>query len=147
VIETKTMKEHMGIMLFPARMGVILSSLFALVALSLAAIGLYGIVSYSVARRSREVGIRMSLGAEPHRVVQEIVQDGMVLVSVGAAVGLVLALVGARVLRSLLFGIGALDPVTFTGVPAVLLAIALAATYLPARRASRVDPVRALKAE
>jgi predicted permease len=147
VVETKTMNEHLGIMLFPARMGVLLSSLFAIVALCLATIGIYGVVSYTVARKSREVGIRMSLGAEPARVVREVVRSGMGLAAVGTGIGLVLALVGARVLQSLLFGVGAFDPVTFVGVPVALLAVALFAAYLPARRASRVDPVRALKAE
>lgn len=147
VVETKTMEEHLGIMLFPARIGTLLSSLFAIVALALASIGLYGVVSYAVARKSREVGIRMSLGAEPGRVVKEIVREGMILAIVGAGIGMVLALAGAQVLRSLLFGVSAFDPVTFGAVPAVLLAIALASAYLPARRASRVDPVRALKAE
>jgi putative ABC transport system permease protein len=147
VVETKTMDEHMGIMLLPARLGVILSSLFAIVALCLAIIGIYGVVSYAVARKSREVGIRMSLGAEPGRVVQEIVRDGMGPAIVGAGIGLALALAGARVLQSLLFGVGAFDPLTFMAVPVGLLIVSLGAAYLPARRASRVDPVRALKAE
>jgi predicted permease len=147
VVENKTMEEHLGIMLFPARMGTLLSSLFAVVAMVLASIGLYGIVSYSVARRKREVGIRMSLGAEPGRVVREILRSGMALAFVGAGVGLALALVGARVLQSLLFGVTAFDLVTFLMVPSGLLLLALVAAYLPARRASKVDPVRALKAE
>ena len=147
VVETKTMDEHLGIMLLPARLGTLLTSLFAMVALCLATIGLYGIVSYAVARKSREVGIKMSLGAEPGRVVREVVREGMNLALVGAGVGMVLALAGARLLRSLLFGVGTLDPVTFGVVPVVLLTIALGASYLPARRASRIDPVRALKAE
>ena len=147
VVENKTMDEHLGIMLFPERLGTILTSLFAVVALCLATIGLYGIVSYAVARRSREVGLRMSLGAEPGRVVWEVVREGMTLALVGAAVGLALAVAGAQMLRSLLFGVAALDPITFGAVPAVLLAVALVASYLPARRASRIDPVRALKAE
>ena len=147
VVETKTMDEHLGIMLFPARMGTLLTSLFAVVALVLSSIGLFGIVSYSVARKSREVGIRMSLGAEPNRVVYEIVREGMILALVGTVVGLVLTVAGARVLSSLLFGVSAFDPLTFGGVPLLLLVIALGAAYIPARRASRVDPVRALKAE
>jgi predicted permease len=147
VVETKTMEEHLGIMLLPARLGTLLTSLFAVVALCLATIGLYGIVSYAVARRSREVGIRMSLGAEPRRVVWEIVREGMGLAVVGAAIGLLLAFAGAQVLSSLLFGVGAFDPITFGSVPVILLAVALAAAYLPARRASRVNPVKALKAE
>jgi predicted permease len=147
VVENKTMDEHLGVMLFPARIGTLLSSLFAIVAMILASIGLYGIVSYSVARRRREVGIRMSLGAEPKRVVREILGSGMVLAGVGAAVGLILALVGSQVLQSLLFGVEAFDLVTFLLVPTGLLFVALVAAYLPARRASKVDPVRALKAE
>ena len=93
------------------------------------------------------MGIRMSLGAAPGTVVAQMVREGMILVGVGTGVGLVLALAGAQLLRSLLFGVNAFDPVTFGAVPVVLLAIALLASYLPARRASRVDPVRALKAE
>jgi predicted permease len=147
VIETKTMEEHLGVMLMPARLGALLSSLFAIVALALASIGLYGVVNYAVSRRSREMGIRMSLGAAPGKVAGQVVQEGMLLVGVGIGVGLLLALAGAQVLRSLLFGVGAVDPATFVTVPAVLLLVTLLAAYLPARRASRVDPVRALKAE
>jgi len=147
VMETKTMDDHLGIMLMPARLGALLSSLFAMVALALASIGLYGVVSYAVSRRSREMGIRMSLGAAPGKVVSQVVREGMVLVGVGTGAGLILALAGAQVLRSLLFGVEAVDPVTFVSVPAVLLVVTLVAAYLPARRASRVDPVRALKAE
>ena len=124
-----------------------MASLFAMVALALASIGLYGVVSYAVSRRSREMGIRRSLGAAPGTVVLQVVREGMVLVGVGTGVGLALALAGARVLRSLLYGVGPLDPLTFAGVPVLLLAVTLAAAYVPARKASRVDPVRALKAE
>jgi ABC-type antimicrobial peptide transport system permease subunit len=147
VVESKTMDEHLGIMLLPARLGTLLTSLFAIVAMTLAGIGLYGTVSYAVARRSREVGIRMSLGAEPARVVRGIVWEGMALAIVGAGVGLLLAFAGARLLESLLFGVSAFDPLTFGVVPLALLGLALGSAYLPARRASRVDPVRALKAE
>ncbi len=147
VVETRTMDQHLGIMLMPARLGALLSATFALVALALATIGLYGVVSYAVARRTREMGIRMSLGAAPGAVVRQVVREGMTLACAGAAVGLLLALAGAQVLRSLLFGVGAVDPLTFATVPALLLAVALAAAWVPARRASRIDPVRALKAE
>jgi predicted permease len=147
VVESKTMEEHLGVQLMPARLGALMASLFAAVALALASIGLYGVVSYAVSRRSREMGIRMSLGAAPRTVVRQVVREGMVLVGVGVGVGLALALAGAQVLRTLLYGVGALDPVTFVGVPIVLLTVTLAAAWVPARRASRVDPVRALKAE
>jgi len=141
------LERHLGVQLMPARLGALLASVFALVALGLASIGLYGVVSYAVSRRSREMGIRMSLGAAPGKVVSQVVREGMALVGIGAGLGVALSLVGAQVLRSLLFGVGALDPVTFIGVPLFLLSVTLAAAYLPARRASRVDPVRALKAE
>jgi putative ABC transport system permease protein len=141
------METHMGVMLMPAQLGALLAALFAFVALTLASIGLYGVVSYAVSRRSREMGIRMSLGATPGTVVGQMVREGMILVGVGTGVGLVLALAGAQLLRSLLFGVGAIDPVTFMAVPTLLLTVTLVAAYVPARRASRVDPVRALKAE
>ncbi len=147
VMESKTMDEHLGIMLMPARLGALLAGAFAAVALALACIGLYGVVSYAVASRSREMGIRMSLGAEPGRVLAHVVREGMTLAATGAVVGLVLALVGAQVLRALLFGVGTLDPVTFVGVPTLLLGVALAAAWLPARRVTRVDPVSVLKVE
>jgi putative ABC transport system permease protein len=147
VMEAKTMEEHLGVQLMPARLGALMAVLFASVSLALASIGLYGVVSFAVSRRSREMGIRMSLGAAPGAVVAQVVKEGMILAGVGALVGLGLALAGARVMQSLLFGVGALDPMTFVGVPALLLLVTLAAAYVPARRASRVDPVRALKAE
>lgn len=147
VMESKTLERHLGVQLMPARLGALLASVFAIVALALASIGLYGVVSYAVSRRGREMGIRMSLGAAPGAVARQVVREGMVLVGVGVGLGLAMALAGAQILRSLLYGVGALDPVTFIGVPVILLAVTLAAAYLPARRASRVDPVRALKAE
>jgi putative ABC transport system permease protein len=147
VMEAKTMEEHLGVQLMPARLGALMAVLFASVALALASIGLYGVVSYAVSRRSREMGIRMSLGAAPGAVVRQVVEEGMILACVGALVGLGLALAGTQVMQSLLFGVGSLDPATFLGVPALLLAVTLVASYIPARRASRVDPVRALKAE
>jgi predicted permease len=147
VVETKTVEEHFGVMLLPARLGSLLSALFAVVALALAAIGLYGVVSYAVARRTREVGIRMSLGADAGQVVRQMVREGMGLAGTGVLVGLALAFLGARILRSLLFQVQATDPLTFLVGPAILLGLALLSSWLPARRASRVDPVRALKAD
>jgi len=146
VVESKTMEEHLGVMLMPARLGALLASAFAAVALTLACIGLYGVVSYAVARRNREMGIRMSLGAAPGTVVGQMVREGMRLAIVGAALGLILALAGAQVLRSFLFGVGTLDASTFIGVPVLLMGVALAAAWVPARRATRVDPVSVLKA-
>ncbi len=147
IIESKTMKEHLSVMLIPARLSAFLSTLFGALAVGLAVIGLYGVVSYAVAQRRREMGIRMSLGATRRSVVGLAVGGGMKLVALGGIIGLSLAFLATRVLRGFLFGIAPLDPVVFLAVPTVLGVVALLAAYLPARRASRVDPVRALKAE
>ena len=147
LVETTTMERHLGVQLFARRLGATVSVVLAALALVLASIGLYGVVSYAVARRSREVGIRMSLGAQPGGVVRQLLWEGMSLVAVGGVIGLGLAMVGAQLLGSLLFGIRTMDPVTFLVVPAILLAVAGLAAYVPARRASRVDPVWALRAE
>ncbi len=147
VWESKTMARHLGIMLLPARLSALLLSAFAVVALALASIGLYGIVSYSVSQRSREVGIRMSLGADGGSVVGMLMGDGLKLVGIGAAFGVVASLAATPALASLLFGVEARDVVSFVVMPLVLIFVATLAAYVPARRASRIDPVRALKAE
>jgi len=113
----------------------------------LAGIGLYGTVSYSVAQRSREVGIRLSLGAGRGAVVGLLLWGGLRVVLLGGAAGLGLALVLGRLLQGLLFGVQAFDPITFAAVPFFLIAVAILAAYVPARRAGRVDPAAALKAE
>ncbi len=132
---------------FPVRLIAFLWVGFATLALALASIGLYGLVSYAQARRTREVGIRMSLGADSRSVVALLVRSGMKLVAIGSAIGLVLALVMGRVLSGLLYGVGSSDPVALTGVVLLLLAVAFVAAWVPARRASRVDPVQALRSE
>jgi ABC-type antimicrobial peptide transport system permease subunit len=147
VWEAKTMEEHLAIVLLPARLSAILLVVFAVLALTLASIGLYGVVSYAVSQRTREMGIRMSLGADAGTVIRMLTGSGMKLVAVGGVLGLALALLVARLLSQLLFGVGAFDPVTFVAVPALLGGVALLAAYFPARRASRVDPVSALRAE
>ncbi len=145
--ETKTMERHLGIMLLPARLSALILSAFAVLALVLATIGLYGIVSYAVSRRTREVGIRMSLGADGGQVIRMLMGGGLKLVAVGSAIGLAIAFAAARLLAGLLFNVSALDPVTFLLVPLVLGAAAMFAAYIPARRASRVDPASALRTE
>jgi len=147
VWEAKTMEEHLAIVLLPARLSAILLAVFAALALTLASVGLYGVVSYAVAQRTREMGIRMSLGADAGKVIRMLTASGMKLVAIGGVVGLGLALLAGRLLSQLLFGVGALDLVTFIAVPALLAIVALLAAYFPARRASRVDPVSALRAE
>lgn len=120
---------------------------FAFLALLLAAIGIYGLVSYAVEQRTRETGVRIALGARPRDVLGRVVGEGLGLAGLGAVVGLAGAWALGRVLSSFLFGVDATDPLTFSGVSALVILVALAASYLPARRAARVDPVEALRGE
>ena len=145
VMEAKTMEEHIGVMLFPARMAALLLGFFGVVALLLATIGLYGIVSFAVSRRTREVGIRMSLGADQSAVIGMVLRGALGVVIVGGLVGLAIAIGLAQVIRQFLFGIGPGDPLTLVGVPILLFGVAALAAYLPGRRASQVNPVEALR--
>jgi putative ABC transport system permease protein len=115
--------------------------------MGLAVLGVYGVVRYAVARRLREAAIRLSVGAEPSDLVRLLAGQGLLLVLIGDGIGLALGLVGSRVLGSFLFGISALDPVTFVAVPVVLALVGLLASYLPARRATRLDPSLLLRRE
>ena len=145
VFQTKTMDRHLVLMQFPQQLSAFILSAFGVLALALAAIGLYGVVSHDVSQRTQEIGIRMALGADRTRVVRLLVAGDLRLVVVGGALGLVLALAAARLLGGLPFEVDTLDPLTFVGVPLVLAAAALLAAWLPARRASRVNPVTALR--
>ena len=120
---------------------------FAAVAVLLAGLGVYGVVAFSVSRRTREVGVRLAVGAAPEQVVRLFVGEGLVQVAAGVAAGLVGALALSRLLDGLLYGVAARDPRTVAAVSAILLAVGLVATWLPARRAARVDPVASLRAE
>ena len=122
-------------------------SIFAGVGLFLAAIGLYGVLAYSVARRTREIGIRMALGAQIADVIRLILNQGLVLVAVGGVIGMAVALATGRVLRAFLFGVSSSDPLTFVAVTVLLAAVALLACWLPARRATRINPTESLRYE
>ena len=108
---------------------------------------MYGVISQSVAQRVPEIGIRVALGASPGQMLRLVLREGLLLASIGLAIGLAAALAGTRLLSSLLFGVEATDPLTFVVVSLALVVVALLATYLPARRAMRIDPVVALRAE
>ena len=129
------------------RLAVVLISVFAGSALLLAAVGIYGVMSYAVAQRTQEIGIRMALGAERRQVLHMVLRSGATLAVLGVAIGLVTAFGLARLMTSLLFQTSAADPPTFSVVPLLLAAVALVACYLPALRATRVDPMVALRYE
>jgi ABC-type antimicrobial peptide transport system permease subunit len=124
-----------------------LSEAFGVLAMLLASIGLYGIMAYTVARRTRDIGIRLALGAEPGNVLWQVLRETLLLVAIGIAIGLPLALGGTHFVRSMLYGLGFADPVAILCAAAVLTAVAALAAFLPARRASQVDPMIALRYE
>jgi putative ABC transport system permease protein len=140
-----TMNNVFDQALWAPRMGALLLAIFGGLALALASIGVYGVMSYSVSQRTRELGIRLALGATIGEVRGMVLRQGLLLTIVGIAVGTASAVVLARLVSDLLYGISAIDPLTFTLIPAALLAVAALAIYIPARRASRVDPVVALR--
>jgi putative ABC transport system permease protein len=144
---TQTFEELLGKSVAPRRFNMMLLGIFAAVALVLAAVGLYGVMSYSVSWRIHEIGIRMALGADRSHVLRLVVRQGMTLTLIGLVLGLAGAFGLSRVLRSLLFEVSPSDPLTFAGVSFVLLIVALLACLVPARRATRVDPIVALRTE
>ena len=129
------------------RFGASLLSLLAGIALFLASVGIYGLVAETVSARTREIGVRMALGAAPADIVRRVLQRGMALAAAGLVAGLLVAFALSRLLSSLLFGVGAGDPVTYGAVSLLLFLVAAAACWLPARRATRIDPTVALRSE
>jgi predicted permease len=143
----RTMEEWVSTNAAQPRLNAILLGVFASVALLIAALGVYGMLAYSVNQRTREIGLRMALGAQPASVMRLVIGEGMKVGIVGIAVGLLGALATGRALVSLVYGVPVRDTTTYVGVALVLAAIALAACAIPARRASRVDPLVALRCE
>jgi putative ABC transport system permease protein len=145
VFGAQTLNETVSDSLAQRRFSMEIVGLFALTALLLAALGIYGVISYLVNERSHEIGIRLALGAARTNILQMVLGQGLRLALTGAAVGLVAALVVSRLIASLLYGVRPTDPLTFAGVAILFLAVAVLACYLPARRATRIDPMVALR--
>ena len=145
--DAKTMEQVRGELVSDRRFTMILVGVFAALALILASIGIYGVISYSVAQRTREIGIRMALGASQHQVLRMVVGGGAKLAGIGIAIGAAGALALTQRIRSFLFGVGPSDPLTFSGISLILVGVATLASYIPARRAMNVDPNTALRYE
>ena len=143
----QTVDEAFATATGPRRIATMALTLFAAFALILAGVGIYGVVSYAVSERTREIGLRMALGAQQRQVRHLVVRQAMLPVAVGAAVGLAGAVALGRVMAGILFEVRGTDPLTITLVALLLGLVALAASYVPARRASRLDPLIALRAE
>jgi len=145
--DVRTMEDHMGIALLPARLGGEVLGGFGLLGLLLAGIGVYGVMAYSVARRTKEIGIRVAMGADRSSVIRMVLGEGLTLAGIGTVVGLIAAAVASQALKGMLYNVNALDPIAFMGVPLVLVSVAAIAVYLPARRAASVEPMKALKTD
>ena len=140
-------REMMGLALIPARIAALFASVFGAVGLLLAALGLYGVLAYTVSQRTREIGIRVALGAAPGRVRRVVIQEGVRLSGFGVAIGFAFALAVTHLMRGLLFGLSPMDPVTFAAIALILLGTAVAASAVPAVRATRISPIEALRSE
>ena len=147
LVRVRVFDEYLARALARPRFNALLLSIFAGTALLLTAIGIYGVMAYSVSQRTSEIGIRIALGAGKSSIFRLVVGQAMALVAISLAVGLVGALAATRLLNSLLFGVGASDPITFIAIVLLVSAVAFVAAWLPARRATRVDPIIALRAE
>jgi predicted permease len=147
LFDVTTLTEHMRLALFPAKVAAMVLGVFGLVALLLSAIGIYGITSYAVAQRTHEIGIRMALGAQLGDVLRLVLNHGLKLTLIGAAIGLAGAYLATRAITSVLYGVSPSDPLTFISVSVLLIGVALFACYVPARRATKVDPMIALRNE
>jgi ABC-type antimicrobial peptide transport system permease subunit len=147
VSNVRTMEQILDEEMIQRRIGMTLLGAFAALALLLASLGIYGVLSWVVAQRTQEIGIRMALGAQRHHVMRIVVSDGMRLAAAGVAIGLSASFGLTRLMSGLLFGVSATDPLTFAIVPVVLIVVALAACFVPARRAIKTDPLVALRCE
>src|SRR6185503_17276381 len=143
----RSLEEHIGAALLPQRIAAGVLGSFGIVALLLAAVGLYGVVAFAVAQRTREIGIRVALGAQSKEVLELMLRQGMSLAGLGLLIGLPIAMVVAKLISGFLLGTGASDPLVFVAAGVTLAIVTLVASYVPARRASRVDPMVALRSQ
>ena len=147
IADVQTLRDQIELTLFPSRIAAWTLGGFGLLALLLAGIGIYGVVSYGAAQRTREIGVRMALGAKERDVLRLVLWDGLLVIGAGLAIGLLLAAAATRLVAAFLYGVGATDPLTFVIVPLLLGVVAIVASYIPARRAVKVDPLVALRYE
>jgi ABC-type antimicrobial peptide transport system permease subunit len=147
VLDQSTMDDEVALSLFPQQLALLISGSLGLVALLLAVLGIYGVIAYSVAQRTREIGVRVALGAARGAILRMVLRQGMVLASIGVLTGGLLAFGATRLLSTYLFGVPPTDVVAFGGAAALLAVAAVAASWLPARQAMRVDPMMALRAD
>jgi ABC-type antimicrobial peptide transport system permease subunit len=145
--DVKTMEQSLSESRARRRFAMLMLGLFAVIALLLASVGIYGVMSYTVAQRTREIGIRVAMGAQTRDVLRLIVRQGMSLAGIGVGLGLVAATAATRLMGSLLFGVRATDPLTYVVIALLLALVALTACWVPARRATKVDPMIALRCE
>ena len=143
----QTLQQETSIVLFPQRIAAIVTGILGAVGLLLASVGLYGIIAYSVGRRTREIGVRVALGAQRWDVLRMVLREGLWLSGTGVAVGVALAAGATRLIAGLLFSVSPMDVMTFTGMSALFIAVVCVASYLPARRAASTDPLTALRSD
>jgi putative ABC transport system permease protein len=146
-VKIRTMEENLSASVAQPRFRTVLLAILAGLALLIAAVGIYGVIAFSVSQRTREIGTRMALGSTPGQIFQLVIGDGLRLTAIGIVIGLVAGIGFARVLSSFLFQIGLVEPLSMTAVVLLLAGVALIACYIPARRATRVDPTVALRCE
>jgi putative ABC transport system permease protein len=145
VFNVRTMADLMSASMARRQFSLFLMSVFAVVALLLAALGIYGVMAFVVGQRAQEFGIRLALGAKPRDILSLAIRPGLILTAIGTIVGLAASIAVTRLMSSLLFGVSASDPITFVVVPVLLGIVTMAACFIPARRATRVSPMEALK--
>jgi ABC-type antimicrobial peptide transport system permease subunit len=147
VYSVQTMEDRVANSVGQQRFYATLIAIFAAVALVLSAVGLYGVIAYAVSQRTHDLGVRVALGATSNRIARMVVGEGLALTAIGVVIGIGASVAAGRLLSTLLFGVGAVDPVTLTGVVAMLGTVAAIASWLPARRAARVDPLTAIRGD